>query len=94
MDEGIVFDFQQPKEWDESRRSSLSDDSIHVESTEEGQESILMTLMESGGRTLVPTVKAVFEHDWSDTFVHTIDAFIKKKEADINKICRLHYEVR
>ncbi|KAI3692454.1 hypothetical protein L6452_32270 [Arctium lappa] len=68
--------------------------SRNVNGTENGdsvEDSILMTLI-GNGEDLAPMVRHSFEMGKPETLLHQLKHVVKKKEVEIEELCKLHYE--
>lgn len=68
--------------------------SRNVNVTENGdsvEDSILMTLI-GNGEDLAPMVRHSFEMGKPETLLHQLKHVVKKKEVEIEELCKLHYE--
>lgn len=66
--------------------------SRHVaENGETVEDSILMTLI-GNGEDLAPMVRHSFEMGKPETLLHQLKNVVKKKEVEIEDLCKLHYE--
>ncbi|GAB2265643.1 Exocyst complex component S15A, partial [Dionaea muscipula] len=56
-----------------------------------GEDLVLVTLI-GNGEDLSPLVRHAFETGWPQPLLHELRNVAKKKEAEIEELCRLHYE--
>lgn len=62
-----------------------------TENGETVEDSILMTLI-GNGEDLAPMVRHSFEMGKPETLLHQLKNVVKKKEVEIEDLCKLHYE--
>lgn len=62
-----------------------------TENVDRGQDSVLLNLI-SNGEDLGPMVQHAFESGRPELLMHQLKHVVKKKEVEIEELCKLHYE--
>lgn len=64
---------------------------IATENGDAGEDSVLVTLI-GNGEDLGPMVRHSFEMGRPETLMHQLKNVVKKKEVEIEELCKIHYE--
>ncbi|GER25971.1 exocyst complex component sec15A [Striga asiatica] len=74
-----------------TKMSSKTKKKTVADNGDTGEDSVLATMV-SNGEDLGPMVRLAFETGRPESLLHQLKGLVKKKEVEIEELCKLHYE--